>query len=517
MTPKHDYGETVYAYARFSTKKQSLGDSERRQQENARNWAKEHGCEVDFIIDPGISARHGRNRTIGQFGAFIARLRSGELGRSPTLLVENFDRISREDITDALPQFLELIKLGATIVTLHNRMVYRHPIDLTEAMLALVEMKAASAYSASLSKRVGASWERARRDASKGACIHRGTTPGWLRQDGNGFQLIPERVELVKKIFRMYLLGQGTQTIAVWLNRQGIAPWTHKGQASVGWHATTVKNLLRNRALLGEFQMHRETTDGQRTPVGAPVLGYFPAVLEPATFFAVQNVMPAVTKRGKPSRDRWNLVSGLAWSAVDGTPMWGQKHSPTRQVTVRHYLKSRGSIIGLTRPSHFLEYSNFEERLLALLRHLDEGAFDTGISNDDTARAQEEVARIARQIEKYRRLIRDDDDPSATLVAELKQLEKDLVAARGAEAKAFDRLSKAAAKPRASTTNLSSPEERARLHSRIAQDFEKFIFERDVVHCWFHEATRQGVDLPLSGPVVFLTPGAVLPKIAESA
>lgn len=59
-------------------------------------------------------------------------------------------------ITDALPQFLELIKIGATIFTLPNRMIYRHPIDLTEAILVLVEIKSASTYSANLSRRVGA-------------------------------------------------------------------------------------------------------------------------------------------------------------------------------------------------------------------------------------------------------------------------------------------------------------------------------------------------------------------------
>jgi DNA invertase Pin-like site-specific DNA recombinase len=496
----------VYSYARFSTKQQSLGDSERRQQENAQHWANEHGCKITSIIDPGISARRGKNRTVGQFGAFIAKLRSGELGASPTLLVENFDRISREDITDALPQFLELIKLGATIVTLHNRIVYRHPIDLTEAMLALVEMKAASAYSANLSKRVGASWERARRDALKGVCIHRGTTPGWLRQDENGIQVIAPRVELVKTIFQKYLQGEGTQKLAVWLNQRGIAPWTHKGQRSVGWHSTAVKNLLRNRALIGEFQLHKETTDGRRIPVGAPILGYFPAALEPATFFAAQELHRSMIRRAKPSRDHWNLVAGLAWSGVDGSPMWGQKHAIARQKTVRHYLKSRGSIIGLTKPTHFLEYGDFERRLLALLRHLDEGAFKTDDGREETIEAQAEVARIVRQVEKYRRLIRDDEDPSPTLISELKRCEQDLVTARNAEAKAFDRQAKLNTKQRAVATDLNSPEDRARLHSRIAQDFERFVFDRDVVHCWFQESTRQGVDMPLSGPIAFNSP-----------
>jgi DNA invertase Pin-like site-specific DNA recombinase len=506
MTPPHNFGEMVYSYARFSTKQQALGDSERRQQENAQLWAREHGCQITYILDPGISARRGKNRTVGQFGAFIAKLRSGELGATPTLLVENFDRISREDITDALPQFLELIKLGATIVTLHNRMVYRHPIDLTEAMLALVEMKAASAYSANLSRRIGASWERARREAQKGACIHRSTTPGWLRLGEKGIEVIPERAALAKTIFQRYMEGEGTQKIANWLNQRGIPAWPHKGQKAVGWHANGVKLLLRNRALLGEFQMHRESPEGARIPVGAPILGYFPAVMEPAMFFAAQELHRSFARRGKPVRDYWNLVAGLAWSGVDGSPMWGQKHSPGRQREIRHYLKSRGSMIGMTKPTHFLEYGNFERRLLALIRHLDEGAIKNDNGRDETVEAQAEVARIARQVEKYRRLIRDDDDPSPTLIGELKRCEQELVSARSAESKAFDRQARVPAKPRAVSSDLQTPEDRCRLHARIAQDFEKFVFDRDVVHCWFQESTRQGVDMPLSGPIVFNQP-----------
>jgi hypothetical protein len=50
------------------------------------------------------------------------------------------------------------------------------------------------------------------------------------------------------------------------------------------------------------------------------------------------------------------------------------------------------------------------------------------------------------------------------------------------------------------------PAVRAHLHSHIAQNFEKFVFAREVVHCWFHVATKQGVDMPLFGPVVFNVP-----------
>lgn len=73
----------VYAYAGFSTRKQSLRDSARGQHKSAKNWGEEHGCKIKYFVDPGISDRPGKTRTVGQSGAFLARLRAGELGENP--------------------------------------------------------------------------------------------------------------------------------------------------------------------------------------------------------------------------------------------------------------------------------------------------------------------------------------------------------------------------------------------------------------------------------------------------
>lgn len=60
MPNDHPSLNNVYVCARFSTRKQCLGDSERRQQKNAENWGKEHGCKITYFVDPGISARYGK-------------------------------------------------------------------------------------------------------------------------------------------------------------------------------------------------------------------------------------------------------------------------------------------------------------------------------------------------------------------------------------------------------------------------------------------------------------------------
>jgi len=110
----------AYAYSRFSTKEQAQGDSERRHKNKAQQWADANGYSPEQMHDPGISAFHGRNQFIGQFSVFLEAVRARQLGPARVLLIENFDRMTREVIEQAQTLFLELVNLGAIIVTLHN-------------------------------------------------------------------------------------------------------------------------------------------------------------------------------------------------------------------------------------------------------------------------------------------------------------------------------------------------------------------------------------------------------------
>jgi DNA invertase Pin-like site-specific DNA recombinase len=72
---------TAYSYVRFSSEKQSLGDSLRRQLELSENYAKEHNLILDDslqLTDLGISAFKSDNATTGKLGQFIEAV---ELGR----------------------------------------------------------------------------------------------------------------------------------------------------------------------------------------------------------------------------------------------------------------------------------------------------------------------------------------------------------------------------------------------------------------------------------------------------
>jgi hypothetical protein len=97
------------------------------------------------------------------------------------------------------------------------------------------------------------------------------------------FELIPERVDIVKRIFRLSTDGVGTYSIVKTLNRDGIPPFGR----SNGWNESYIEKIVKNRAVLGEYQPHA-VIDGKRRPVGDPVQGYYPAVVSEDEFYAAQ-------------------------------------------------------------------------------------------------------------------------------------------------------------------------------------------------------------------------------------
>ncbi len=71
----------AYSYIRFSSKKQELGASLKRQLEMAQAYAAEHRLTLDdhSYRDLGVSARKGKNKTDGKLGMFLSALKNGSI------------------------------------------------------------------------------------------------------------------------------------------------------------------------------------------------------------------------------------------------------------------------------------------------------------------------------------------------------------------------------------------------------------------------------------------------------
>ncbi len=117
----------AYSYIRFSTPDQLEGDSQRRQLELSEKYCEKYGLKLNTsttIKDLGLSAFHGTHIKKGFLGHFLEAVKVGEVKRGSFLLIEDFDRLSRQEPLDAQDIVRQILKEDITIVTLTNEMVY---------------------------------------------------------------------------------------------------------------------------------------------------------------------------------------------------------------------------------------------------------------------------------------------------------------------------------------------------------------------------------------------------------
>ena len=94
---------TAYSYIRFSHPSQLEGDSLRRQLERAADYCRRQNLALDdklSLRDFGVSAFKGKNAAVGNFRTFLDAVKGGDVAPGDVLVVESFDRISRQGIDE---------------------------------------------------------------------------------------------------------------------------------------------------------------------------------------------------------------------------------------------------------------------------------------------------------------------------------------------------------------------------------------------------------------------------------
>ncbi|WP_084466170.1 MULTISPECIES: recombinase family protein [unclassified Aminobacter] len=250
-----DMRPKAYSYVRFSTPEQMRGDSLRRQTQAAERYATLHGLDLDDKLtfqDLGVSAFRGTNEEDGHLGEFLALVESGDVPRGSYLLVESLDRLSRQKPRRAVKLLERICEAGITVVTLNDGREYTAAAlddDPLALLVALLVAQRAHEESATKAKRLREAWEAKRQNAHKVPLTK--IAPAWvrLRDDRQGFELIPDRAAIVRRIFDMSLAGKGHQAIAEAFNREQLPVF---GRAT-HWHRTYIKKILGSSAVIGEF------------------------------------------------------------------------------------------------------------------------------------------------------------------------------------------------------------------------------------------------------------------------
>ena len=230
--------------------------------ELAASYAEANNLELDTELtfeDLGVSAFQSVNARRGALRAFLNATADGTIPDGSFLLLESFDRISRDVMWSGQQVFAELLDAGISIVTLGNERVYsrktinKDPMQLIEANIYLMR---AHEESLTKSRRMSAAYDRKRSEITSGKPLSRPFTralPGWLLWDdkANQYALIEPRAELVRRIFEKADAGWGQHRIAQWLNEIGEEPWGVGKKKASRWHRSYIKKTLTNRAVLG--------------------------------------------------------------------------------------------------------------------------------------------------------------------------------------------------------------------------------------------------------------------------
>lgn len=537
----------AYSYVRFSTVKQELGDSLRRQVEACEKYCRKHNLELHPVSyrDLGVSAYKRKNIEKGALAAFIDAVKTGKVAKDSYLIIEQFDRLSRADTDVALELLLHLVRQGIKVVTLSDEKVWDRTTikDTTNLIIAIIYMSRANNESQAKAERLSSIWGKKKQEAAAGNArrIVTSECPRWLapNEEKTGFIVLEERVESIKKVFDMRINGYGVTAIVSRANEEqwpcpGKPPVRKSGErledynlrtrdGRVIWHSSNVNRLLHNRALLGEYQpyINDPEDENKRIPSGDPIQGYYPAVLDEVTFLRAQ----AKANRdgrfpGRRDASLKNWLQGLLKCTCGHSFVRKNKDSKAQPDYARYYCTARNSKVrradGTLCPgANAKELENAVINVVSTVApqyfqgtaHLEELKAKVDVLEVDVSAAKQTRDRFVEAIGSTKAPVKALVQRLSDAEAAVERTEKALAAVRAQIADLsgdFDDVFENIVKQ---VRNIENLDARAKLREELSRVIEKVIVHQDD---GFIEVHLRGGEAPVLQP---LRQAAVLPGI----
>lgn len=401
--------KTAISYIRFSTAQQAEGEGLERQARLAREYADRHGMELDENLtmrDLGISAFTGKNLAQGALGAFVKAVVDKKVPPNSYLLIEDVDRLSRLPVMEALEVFKTIINGGVTVVTLKDGIQYtaeglRH--DWTRIMPVLVSMGRGYDESVRKSDRIRDGWAAKKTKARNDKTPLGALAPAWLvyvpPNDKLGtparYDVDQSKVIVIELIFKLSIGGKGMVAIAHELRERGIPPFGNRG---VGiWSGSSLQRLLKNRALLGEYQpseyipyVENGVRKRKQKLLGRPIENFYPPVLDEATFLKATEALQSrknhnVTRQAK----KVNVWQGVIKCSYCGSSL----HLATRQ---HKYLICYKARLGQCKEAKYIRLDLAEEYFRQMLAKIDSMALVESSNHELDAQLMEAKVALSK-------------------------------------------------------------------------------------------------------------------------
>ena len=340
MLQKEIRPDRVALYIRWSTEDQSDGTTLAVQQDGCQHYVMSQGWRVTpslIFVDDGYS------------GGTLDRPKMDELrlavkaGEVDCVVVYKIDRLSRS-VMDTVNLVLGEWE-GRTYLK-----SAREPIDTTTAMGKQFFYMLVSY----------AEWERAViRERTHSGKLRRakegknsgGPCPlGYRRTNQPGIlEIDPEKAEIVKRIFRMYLEEVGAYSIADTFNREGIPSPT-----GLQWQMNSILKMLKNPVYIGRVVYGKLTTNPRRqrdksepwflkNPDPIEAEAQFPAIISEEDFERVQALLDKrnPNKTGVRALSSDYLLSGLLRCECGGAMASHSSYRGTKKLYSYYYCQNK--------------------------------------------------------------------------------------------------------------------------------------------------------------------------------
>ncbi|WP_081730571.1 recombinase family protein [Zestomonas thermotolerans] len=394
-------------YIRYSSYRQHLSESYERQKEAVQRWLANHpeytlsSLVFEDLGKSGFSTKASKKAS--GMVKITEAINAGLIQAGDAVLVEAFDRATRQQALDALELITPILRAGVSIITLDDGIEYtRESLNGSHAYLLVAKIQQAHNYSKILSERIKSTYKTRKQNAEQGKAVKR-HTPMWLNVDGS---IRPAIAPRIADIFDLYIAGVGKHSIAAKLRLSGIKELSTCS-------APTIDGWLRNKTVIGYW---------------GDIPNVYPAIVEPEKFYLVQKLLKerATIRKRTPK----NFLVGLVRCAECNGIMiiHNVKSKPNAFRCMNHHkFKDAGCSNNKSIPYNVIQYLYLRTAWYGLERALQKQTLTN--AEKQKILIQQEIDTISQNITKLVALVLNGDIPEISQkLSELNQKRTELQA-----------------------------------------------------------------------------------------
>ncbi len=328
----------IYSYRRISSKKQELGKGMliQREDEAIQRLSREFGLPVSKVLldDVGRSAFHGLHVKKGRLGWFLEAVERGEVAEGSILVVQSFDRFSREDVSTATNQLTNITQKKVMIYSVMENLHLAHPQDSNQEqgfklqMAVGIFMRAHSESQAKSfrSKKLMAEAIKQFKDGIRSpddrviAIKVVGNDVWWVDNSDGTIRKSPRYFDRAREILLKRIEGLSVYKILNWLNDKGsedfIPSPTNRVDKKDGRHGLWTRDMVNRLCQPSKSKVHGSRVKARpvlgEKLIGDEVLeGYYPPLVTESEY---NQLMRMIKERSRPksrSKQGESLFSGI--------------------------------------------------------------------------------------------------------------------------------------------------------------------------------------------------------------